>query len=143
MADFIESDEESVDFEGFNDDDLNGYKSESDISISSVGSEDISDVENLFSEYETEETWSSNSRPLNVRPFTSHSGPVFPLTPNQSALDIFNLIFIEDIVSHMVEQTNLYAQQKIATKPDAKWFATTVEEMKAWAYMRSSSSRAT
>ena len=61
MADFIESDEESVDFEGFNDDNLNGYESESDISISSVGSEYISDVENLFSEYETEETWSSNS----------------------------------------------------------------------------------
>ena len=74
--------------------------SESDISISSVGSEDISDVENLFSEDETEETWSSNSRPLNVQPFSSPSGPVFPLTPNQSDPD---LIFTEDIVSHMVE----------------------------------------
>ena len=132
MVDFIESDEELENFEGFNDDDLNGYESESDISISSVGTEDIADVENLFSEDETEETWSSNSHPLNVRPFASPSGPVFPLTPNQSALDIFSLIFTEDIVSHMVEQTNLYAQQRIATKPDAKWFATTVEEMKAF-----------
>ena len=32
----------------------------------------------------------------------------------------------------MVEQTNLYAQQKIATKPYAKWFTITVEEMKAF-----------
>ena len=48
MLDFIESDEESENFEGFNDDDVNGYESESDISISSVGSEDISDVENLL-----------------------------------------------------------------------------------------------
>ena len=32
----------------------------------------------------------------------------------------------------MVEQTNLYAQQKIATKPYAKRFTITVEEMKAF-----------
>ena len=73
MLDFIESDEESENFEGFNDDDVNGYESESDISISSVGSENISDVENLFSKDETEESWSSNSRPLNVQSFTWYS----------------------------------------------------------------------
>ena len=108
MADFIESDEESENFEGFNDDDVNGYESESDISISSVGSENISDVENLLAKMKPKKQIF-----YSVFKFTTVECPifhlVFPLMPNQSALDIFNFqklgVFLISLASYYLTRT--------------------------------------
>ena len=50
--------------------------------------------------------------PRNI-PFTGNEGMQQPLPPNPTAEDFFKLYINEDIIDHIVTQTNLYAQQYI------------------------------
>ena len=50
--------------------------------------------------------------PRNI-PFTGNEGMQQPLSPNPTAEDFFKLYINEDIIDHIVTQTNLYAQQYI------------------------------
>ena len=50
--------------------------------------------------------------PKNIA-FTGHEGIQVPLPPNPTAEDFFKLYITEDIIDHIVTQTNLYAHQYI------------------------------
>lgn len=41
-------------------------------------------------------------------------------------------MFPDELIEHIVVETNRYAQECIAMKPDAEWFETTLDEMKAF-----------
>ena len=50
----------------------------------------------------------------------------------QSCLDFFSLFFTEEVWQLLVEQTNLYAEQKRGPEEHSVWYPVTLDEMKAW-----------
>jgi len=143
MASF-DSDSDREDFEGFTNSDIEALNtgnnaeededSESDISISTVNTEDLSDfsVSDVPDVDEVDVQWNSRHEEVHVDRFRADSGPVSGVAEDGTAIDFFNLIFTEDLFEHIVEETNRYARQCIAVKPDPKWCETTTEEMKAF-----------
>ena len=141
MASAGESDSEGEEFIGFDKEDqlavaasrqerpegIEERDSESDISVSSVATEDLSDVTDSEEE---EELWNENEDPLNVAPICSAcwSG----VAEDGTAVDFFYLMFPEELIEHIVSETNRYACECIATKPDPEWKDTCLEEIKAF-----------
>ena len=67
--------------------------------------------------------------PFNPPPFTSPVGPLTVLNSTATPLDFFMLLFDDDILQLLVDQTNLYASQN---PPGAryKWYDTSCSELK-------------
>ena len=106
---------------------------ESDISVSSVNTEDLSDLD--FSEDDEEDGeigWSRDRAPINVTPFTARAGAVSGVAEDGTAKDFFQLFIPDELFDMIVEETNCYARQCIARKPDPKWQNTSREEMQAF-----------
>ena len=99
-----------------------------DISVSSVATEDLSDV----TDSEEEELWNENEDPLNVAPFTGRAGPTSGVAEDGTAVDFFYLMFPEELIEHIVSETNRYACECIAMKQDPEWKETSLEEIKAF-----------
>ena len=132
MASAGESDSEGEEFIGFDEEDrlavaasrqerLEGIEerdSESDISVSSVATEDLSDVTDSEEE---EELWNENEDPVNVAPFTARAGPTSGVVEDGTAVDFFYLMFPEELIEHIISETNCYARECIATKLDPEW----------------------
>ena len=143
MASAGESDSEGEEFIGFDEEDrlavaasrqerLEGIEerdSESDISVSSVATEDLSDVTDSEEE---EELWNENEDPVNVAPFTARAGPMSGVAEDGTAVDFFYLMFPEELIEHIVSETNRYAHECIATKLDPEWKDTSLKEIKAF-----------
>ena len=143
MASAGESDSEGEEFIGFDEEDrlavaasrqerLEGIEerdSESDISVSSVATEDLSDVTDSEEE---EELWNENEDPVNVAPFTARAGPTSGVAEDGTAVDFFYLMFPEELIEHIVSETNRYAGECIAMKPDPEWKDTSLEDIKAF-----------
>ena len=73
--------------------------------------------------------WTKTRTALNVLPLSVHNpGPENILPANGQEIDFFQLIFPDELYEHLVQETNLYAQQKNAIKPDHRWIP--VEEVK-------------
>lgn len=108
---------------------------ESDISISPVSSPDVSPLSSdNESENEDDEnvTWRRELRkPVNIA-FSEQVGAAFELSAEEKEIDFFLKFFSEDLMSHLVRETNLYADKCIANKPDPKWKPVTLEELKAY-----------
>lgn len=96
----------------------NQSDSESDISVSSVSTEDLSDLEE---EEDEEETWNENPNPVEVSPFTETSCPTSGVAEDGTAIDFFYLMFPEELIEQIVAEMNRYAQECIATKPDVSF----------------------
>ena len=75
--------------------------------------------------------WSSNLRNITARQFQEPAGPNHELEPGSHRLDFFHLIFEEAFFSQISAQTNLYATQMQAARPDPRWTPTSPEEIKA------------
>lgn len=106
---------------------------ESDISVSSVNTEDLSELD--FSEDDENEGeigWSRDATPVNTMPFTSRSGAVSGVAEDGTAKDFFQLFLIDELFDMIVVETNRYASQCISRKPDPKWQDTTREEIQAF-----------
>ena len=58
------------------------------------------------------------------------------LSANGQETDFFRLIFPDEFNEHLVQETNLYAQQKITVKPDHSWIPVEKDEMKAFLGLR-------
>ena len=58
------------------------------------------------------------------------------LGPDATEFDFFELFFPAFLLQLIVRQTNLYARQKIAQKPDPTWREVSLPEMKAWLGIR-------
>ena len=135
-------DEEMEEFSGFEEEDLDELEarqnedSESDISVSSVNTEDLENLSELEADEveaeAVEEEWCTSEAPVHVPPFTAVTGPVSHVPDNKSAIDFFHLMFPESLIETIVTETNRYARQCTAVKPDAKWYDTTLAEMKAY-----------
>lgn len=63
-------------------------------------------------------------------------GAVKLFDASATELDFFAEFFPVELLNLIVDQTNLYAQQKIAIKPNASWYGVTIQEMKAWLGIR-------
>lgn len=78
---------------------------------------------------------SPNPGAANIPPFTAQPG-VQVNTDDFAMLDFFHLIFTEDLLSAIVAQCNLYAQQHMVSNPGSsyarhyEWGELTVEEFK-------------
>lgn len=101
---------------------------ESDISVSLVNTEDLSDLEFLDDDEDGEIVWSRDPAPVNVTPFTSRSG----VAEDRTAKDFFRLFLSDELFNMIVEETNRYVRQCIAQKPDPKWCDTSHKEMEAF-----------
>lgn len=115
-----------------NEQDNNESDSGSDISVSIVNTEDLSDLS--FSENEDdgiEIGWSHDDSPVNVAAFILAIGATSTVPEDSTAKDFFCL-FVPELFENIVEETNQYARQCIARKPDVKWYETNVTEMQAF-----------
>ena len=110
----------------------NQSDSESDISVSSVSTDDLSDATDSEEEDEEEERWNVNPDPVVVSLFSAATDPTSGIAEDRTAIDFFYLIFPKELIEHVAVRTNHYAQECIATKPYPKWFETTLDEMKAF-----------
>lgn len=102
--------------------------SESDISVSSVATNDLSDL----TDSDEEETWNEDENPVEVAPFTAATGPTSGVAEEGTAIDFFYLMFPEELIEQIVLEMNRYARECIAMKPDPEWFDTTLTEVKAF-----------
>lgn len=102
--------------------------SESDISVSSVATNDLSDL----TDSDEEETWNDDENPVEVAPFTAATGPSSGVAEEGTAIDFFYLMFPEELIEQIVLEMNRYARECIAMKPDPEWFDTTLTEVKAF-----------
>ena len=84
-----------------------------------------------FTDSEEEEIWNVDENPVCILPFTEPPGPTSGVAEDGTATD-FYLMLPEDLIEHIVTETNRYARESIAAKPDPEWFDTTLEEVKAF-----------
>lgn len=100
--------------------------------------EQASNLQNCDTPVDVEFGWSSVDTEPFVMPFTGESGLAEHLPDSPVALDFFNLMFNDEMWGVLIQQTNLYATQTLATtqlKPQSrmqKWSPVTVDEMKVW-----------
>lgn len=115
-----------------NEQDNHESDSGSDISVSIVNTEDLSDLS--FSENEDdgiEIGWSHDDSPVNVAAFILAIGATSTVPEDSTAKDFF-CFFVPELFENIVDETNQYARQCIARKPDVKWYETNVTEMQAF-----------
>ena len=85
----------------------------------------------------TPQEWTKNFTETNILPFSvQNPGATSVMDAEKEEINFFELIFTDEIYEILVRETNLYAQQKIAVKPDPKWRAVTKEEIKAYLGIR-------
>ena len=75
-------------------------------------------------------TWSSTLTPVDVAPFTQPVGPTVPIST--SPVEVFTLFFTDDIVTHIVEQSNLYAKQVLGEERYVEWEKISATELRAY-----------
>ena len=122
MAPLFDLDSKEEEFIGFTVEpgfEWNNPESESDISVSSVNTEDLSDLDlnDQESGEEDEQEWNEDSGPVVVNPFVANTGPVRDVR-GYSSLNFFNLMFKDSNFDRIAEETNRYARQAMETKPD-------------------------
>ena len=121
--------------------------SESDISVSSVDTADLSDFEQEDEDGASRSptaspmlapAWSNDYTPIDIPEFDAISGPPLPQKNLQSPLDYFYLMIPRDYFYAVAAQTNLYARQRLAKKgvPESEFHKefepTTASEMRAY-----------
>ena len=85
----------------------------------------------------TAQEWTKNFTKTNILPFSvQNPGPTNVMDADDQEINLSELIFTDEIYGILVRETNLYAQQKIAVKPDPQWRAVTKEEIKAYLGIR-------
>ena len=136
MAALFDSDSEEKEFIGFTVElgfERNNPESESDISVSSVNTEDLSDLNLTDQESgkEDEQEWNEDPGPVVANLFVANTGPVRDIQ-GYSTPTFFNLMFKDSNFDRIAEETNRYARQAMETKPDPAWRETDAEEVKAF-----------
>lgn len=119
--------DDSVSLEGIDD-----RNSDIDVPIVSDDEEDGGDMYNddvLNVDVEMNEiSWSEGNGDVNVRDFTSHSGPLILLNHDVSEVECFKTFFSDDIIYLLVAETNTYARRQL----DPNWTETDFSEMSAY-----------
>lgn len=136
MAALLNSDSKEEEFLGFGqqlESGRNISNSKSDISVSTINTEDLSDFELTDSETEEDSIveWNANRDPVVVNPFVENTGPVTDVT-GTSALDSFKPMFKEENFNRIAEETYRYARQTMAIKADPAWHEMNADEIHAF-----------
>ena len=81
-----------------------------------------------------DQQFSAMLRNVDILEFRERVGAADSLPPNASELAYFMLLFTLDIITRLVHETNLYAEQCQAARGvrDSAWQPITVEEMRAY-----------
>ena len=124
--DIFGASDKEIDFEGFSNIDVSDF-------------EDEIDGENVETVKENAEDWTNNVGIRDddgpwIEKFIGRQQLNFVPPENPKALDLFSVIFTDEIFDHILSETNHYARQKYATKPRllAAWKDATVAELKAF-----------
>ena len=136
MAALFDSDSEEEEFIGFTVEpgfERNNPESESDVSVLSVNTEDLSDLDlsDQESGKEDKQEWNKDPGPVVVNPFVANTGRVRDIR-RYSTLNFFNLMFKNSNFDRIAEETNRYARQAMETKPDPAWRETDAKEVEAF-----------
>ncbi|KAH3896435.1 hypothetical protein DPMN_020612 [Dreissena polymorpha] len=85
-----------------------------------------------------DENWTVNDRSdRSKKAFCGpEPGPRFDLDPDQTEWNFVEMFFPMMLVELLVEQTNLFARQKMEIKHDKSWRPVSVKEMMAWLGIR-------
>ena len=130
MAVLFASDCEEEEFIGFTIEpgfERDNRESECEISVSSVDTEDLSDldVSDQESGHEYEQEWNKDPGPVVVNQFIANTGLVRDVR-GYSTLNVSNLMFKDSNFDRIAEETNRYVQ------PDPAWRETNTKEVKAF-----------
>ena len=139
-SDFEDSGDEGS-FYGFENHEQNA-NSDSDLDFSESESEEDQnegeeDAEEEVSDEDAdpdELRWSDQLSPFRIPDFVEASGIKFQLPDNPTPVDFFSAFVGEDLLNKIVQETNLYARQKLADSPArlAKFRPVTLAELKAF-----------
>lgn len=126
--------EEWDDIFGSSDEEMDG--GDSDIDVSEMGDESDESESESESEIESEGDeqieWTNRLRNIDVQEFTSPVGITFELGNEAREVDVFKMLFDDDIVNVIVTETNRYARQKLSGEALDKWQDVTLSEIKAF-----------
>jgi len=113
-----------LEFSGLEDSDSESNTGEGDVEI---GEDEVEPEAEVID-------WSQQLSPVVLEEFDSPTGKTFDIAENASELDILSFIFTDEIVEKIVTESNKYARQKLALKPQQleNWVDTTASEMKAF-----------
>ena len=141
--DFLASDEEETEFEGFDVDEMplsffargdceRESDSEEDASLFVHDESDGEDSEGESSD-EEELVWSENPTLQTDIPFDERCGPVRNLPADKKEIDFFELVFTERLYRLIVRETNRYArQEQQRLGKDLRWRELTIDEFHTW-----------
>lgn len=78
--------------------------------------------------------WSKNEIPVKVKEFTLKEGPTFDKMNTNNCMDYFNKMLPQTIFEVIVNETNIYARQKIKNSNDINkiWKDVTLQELYAY-----------
>jgi len=98
----------------------------------------IPDPEAEQSRVQPDQRWTVNGRSEQRKDTFSCPRPKPKVTLNKEAkeIDVFLLFSPLALITLLVRETNIYAEQKIRTKPDPAWIGVTMEEIKAYLGVR-------
>ena len=115
MSSTSESDSEFVGFEaadlGSTSRTAADNQSESDISVSSVNTSDLSDFSDADQPVDTPPNWKHEKTPITVCDFEETVGPTTTLTADKNELDFLDLLFPPMLYALLATETNRYAKQ--------------------------------
>ena len=96
---------------------------QSDISVSSVDTSDLSDFSDVEQPVDTPPNWKREKTPITVCDFEETVGPTSTLTADKNELDFLDLLFPPMLYALLATETNRYAKQcqEKARKPDKQW----------------------
>lgn len=100
--------------------DLDEFSSEDEVPLSEIRRNLTFDIDNP--------EWGSTNTSSQLNLFDKHSGPVNISAEASSPFDVFSCLFPEELVTHITEQTNVYALQKFLDP--VKFKRTTNDEVK-------------
>ena len=117
VSHIFDSDSEEEEFFGFSTDDIAraDISGESDISAderSDKSSTEDEESDSSSAESGGKEDWSDNLEFVIVEDFNKPTGPTTVLPATATSGDFLNLVFPEDLIQHIVDETNRNARQK-------------------------------
>ena len=91
---------------------------DSDIDIDDVSSSDSEESDDEEEVPRVATGWTTNLTNTTVNDFTSPSGKTFDLPDNAKEVDVFNVLFDNNLIESIVRESNLYARQKLANSEE-------------------------
>ena len=142
--DIFNSDSEEEEFLGFTEADLprrnisEEDSGQSDISADEISGESSSEAEESENESDNEEERTSDVEDVVVKDFNKLTGPTTNLSAAKTAGDFFKLVFPEDLIELIVNETNRNAEQKQqqAGSVDKDWTPVNNRDIEAYLAIR-------